>query len=265
MNSGFLSQIKQLGGLGYSANQLFHVGKIDEAMTRLYRLTLSSTIIKDHFQAFDGPREIKDISNYASDDARLHCDEINRMAVVFLHSMVEEITRSFVFSTAAADPKILIQWFLARQEITTSALEAVLQEANTGEGIMSSIAMSKLAVNTEAALVQKISSRLNATLQRTSIQGVADIKQMLSICNLAIDDYILKKSEPVIAQVCLRRNLVVHNMDERDGEVLSVNIETIDEWADRIRDLLVVLICRSAKIERHMQMDEPSVNHSSRA
>jgi hypothetical protein len=37
-------------------------------------------------------------------------------------------------------------------------------------------------------------SRLAASLQRTSIQGIGDITQMLSICNLAIDDYILKKS-----------------------------------------------------------------------
>lgn len=256
MNSGFLSQIKQLGGLGYSANQLFHVGKVDESMARFYKLTFSSTIVKDYFQALGGPREIKDVSNYASDDARFHCDEINRMAVVFLHSMVEEITRSFVFSNAASDPKILVQWFLSRQEIPASVLQAALQQANTEEDIMSRIAMSKLAVNTEAALVQKIASRLAATLQRTSIQGIADIKQMLSICSLAIDDYILKKSEPVIAQVCLRRNLIVHNMDERDGEVLSVDVETIDEWADRIRDFLMILICRSVKVEKAKPMDE---------
>ena len=116
MNPGFLSQIKQLGGLGYSANQLLHVGKIDESMARFYKLTYSSTIVKDYFHALGGPREIKDISNYASDVARMHCDEINRMAVVFLHSMVEEITRSFVFSTAAADPKILIQGTSKNQE-----------------------------------------------------------------------------------------------------------------------------------------------------
>jgi hypothetical protein len=263
MNSGFLSQIEQLGGLGYSTNQLFHVKKIDESMARFYRLTFSSTVVKDYFQAFSGPREIKDISNYASDDARLHCDEINRMAVVFLHSMVEEITRSFVLSSAAADPQILVQWFLSRQGIPISVLQAVLQQANTGEDIMSSIAMSKLAVNTEAALVQKISQRLGATLQRTSIQGIGDIKQMLSICGLAIDDYILKKSEPVIAQVCLRRNLIVHNMDERDGEALIVDVETIDEWADRIRDLLMIIICRSVKVESAKQLDERPIEESS--
>ena len=265
MNSGFQSQIKQLGGLGYSVNQVLHVGKIDEAMARFYKLTFSSTIVKDYFQAFGGPREIKDIHNYASDDARLHCDEINRMAVVFLHSMVEEITRSFVFSTATEDPQILVQWFLARQEISTSVLQAVLQQSNTEEDIMSSIAMSKLSVTTEAALAQKISARLAATLQRTSIQGIGDINRMLSICNLTIDSYILKKSEPVIAQVCLRRNLIVHNMDERDGEVLSVDTETIDEWADHVRDFLMVLICRSVKIERAMPMDEQSINESSGA
>lgn len=242
--------------MGYSEIQLFHVRKIDEAMGRFYKLTISSTIVKDYFQAFSGPREIKDISNYTSGDVRLHCDEIDRMAVVFLHSMVEEITRSFVFSTAAADQRILVQWFLSRQEIPTSVLQAVLQQADTEEDIMSSIAMSKLSVTTEAALVQKISSRLAATLQRTSIQGIGDIKQMLSICNLTIDDYILKKSEAVIAQVCFRRNLIVHNMDERDGEVLSVDVETIDEWADRIRDFLMVLICGSEMIERAMQMNE---------
>ena len=265
MNSGFLSQIEQLGGLGYSANQLFHVKKIDESMARLYRLTFSSTIVKDYFQAFSGPREIKDISNYASDDARLHCDEINRMAVVFLHSMVEEITRSFVLSSAAADPTILVQWFLSRQEIPISVLQAVLQQANAGEDIMSSIAMSRLAVDTEAALVQRISQRLGATLQRTSIQGIVDIKQMLSISGLAIDDYILKKSEPVIAQICLRRNLIVHNMDERDGEALSVDVETIDEWADRIRDLLMIIVCRSGKDESAKQMDEQPIEDSSGA
>lgn len=250
MNSGFLSQTKQLGGLGYSANQLYHLGKLDEAMARFYKLTFSSTIVKEYFQALDGPRKIKDISIYDSDDARLHCDEINRMAVVFLHSMIEEITRSFVFRTAAADSRILVQWFLARQEIPASVLQEVLQKANDEVDLMSGIAMSKLAVDTEAALVQKISSRLAATLQRKSIQGTGDIKQMLSICSLVIDDYILKKSEPVIAQICLRRNLIVHNMDERDGEVLSVDVETIDEWADRIRDFLMILICRSVKIER---------------
>jgi hypothetical protein len=130
---------------------------------------------------------------------------------------------------------------------------------------MSSIAMSKLSVTTEAALAQKISARLAATLQRTSIQGIGDIKRMLSICNLTIDNYILKKSEPVIAQVCLRRNLIVHNMEERDGEVLSVDTETIDEWADHVRDFLVVLICRSVKIERAMPMDEQSIDESSGA
>jgi len=265
MNSGFLTQIKQLGGLGYSENQLVHVGKIDEAMTRFYKLTFSSTIVKDYFQAFGGPREIKDISNYVSDDARLHCDEINRMAVVFLHSMVEEITRSFVFNSAAADPKILVQWFLSRQEIPTPVLQAALQQANTEEDIMRSVAMLKLSVTTEAALIQKILSRLAASLQRTSIQGIGEITQMLSICNLAIDDYILKKSESVIAQVCLRRNIIVHNMDERDGEVLSVDVETIDEWADRIRDFLMVLICRSVKIERAVQMDDQSIAESSEA
>lgn len=265
MNPGSLSQIKQLGVLGYSANQLLHVGKIDESMTRFYKLTYSSTIVKDHFQALGGPPEIKDISNYASDVARMHCDEINRMAIVFLHSMVEEITRSFVFSIAAADPKILIQWFLARQEIPTSLLQAALQKTSAEEDIMSIIAMSKLAVNTEPAMIKKISSRLSTTLKRTSIQGIGDIKQMLSICNLAIDDYILKKSEPVIAQVCLRRNLIVHNMDERDGEVLSVDVETIDEWADRIRDFLLVLICGSVKLERAAQIGEQSIEESSGA
>jgi hypothetical protein len=108
-------------------------------------------------------------------------------------------------------------------------------------------------------------SKLAATLQRTSIQGISDIKQMLSICNLTIENYILKKSESVIAQVCLRRNIIVHNMDERDGEVLSVDVETIDEWADRIRDFLMVLICRSVKIERAVQMDEKSIAESSEA
>jgi hypothetical protein len=265
MNSGFMSQIEQLGGLGYSTNQLFHVKKIDDSMARFHRLTFSSTIVKDYFQAFSGPREIKDISNHTSDDARQHCDEINRMAVVFLHSMVEEVTRSFVLSSAVEDPKILVQWFLSRQEIPISALQAVLQQGKTGEDIMSSIAMSKLAVNTEAALVQKISQRLGATLQRTSIQGIDDVKQMLSICSLAIDDYILKKSEPVIAQVCLRRNLIVHNMDERDGEALSVDVETIDEWADRIRDLLMIIICRSVKDESAKQMDEQPIEESSGA
>jgi len=246
MDSGFLPQMKRLG-LGYSENQLIHIGKIDEAMGRFYKLTVSSTIVKDYFQAFSGPREIKDISNYDVNDARLHCDEINRMAIVFLHSMVEEIMRSFVFHAAAADPKTLVRWFLSRQEISTSVLQTALQEANTEEEIMSRIAMSKLSVTTEAALVKKISSKLAASLQRTSIQGIGDINKMLSICNYTIDDYILRKTEPVIAQVCSRRNLIVHNMDERDGEILSVDVETIDEWADRIRDFLIVLICGSAR------------------
>ena len=88
---------------------------------------------------------------------------------------------------------------------------------------------------------------------------------MLSICSLAIDDYILKKSEPVIAQVCFRRNLIVHNMDERDGEALSVDVETIDEWADRIRDILMIIICRSVKVESAKQMDEQPIEESSGA
>ena len=71
---------------------------------------------------------------------------------------------------------------------------------------------------------------------------------MLSICNHAVDDYFLRKSEAVIAQVCSRRNLIVHNMDEKDGEILGVDVETIDEWADRIRDFLMVIICGSEKV-----------------
>jgi hypothetical protein len=104
---------------------LIHIGKIDEAMARFYKLTFSSTIVKDYFQAFGGPREIKGISDYATDDARLHCDEINRMAVVFLHSMVEEIMRSFVFQTATEDPGTLVRWFLSRQDTSTSLLGSV--------------------------------------------------------------------------------------------------------------------------------------------
>jgi hypothetical protein len=239
--------------------------KIDEAMSRFYKLTVSSTIVMDYFQTFGGPREIKDISNYVTDEARLYHDEINRMAIVFLHSMIEEIMRSFVFHTTAADPRSLVRWFLSRQEIPTSVLQAALQQANTEEEIMSRIAMSKLSVATEDALVQKISSKLDAYLQRTSIQGIGDINKILSICNYTIDDYILRKSEPVIAQVCLRRNLIVHNMDERDGEVLSVDVETIDEWADRIRDFLMVLISNSGKIERAMQMEDQTIDEASDA
>ena len=170
------------------------------------------------------------------------------MAVVFLHSMVEEIMRSFVFQAASEDPGTLVRWFLSRQEISTSVLHATLQEANTKEEVMSRIAMAKLSVTTEAALVKKISSKLSETLQRTSIQGIGDINKMLSICNHAVDDQFLRKSESVISQVCSRRNLIVHNMDEKDGEILGVDVETIDEWADRIRDFLMVIICGSEKV-----------------
>jgi hypothetical protein len=131
MNSGFMPQVQRLVGLGYTENQLIHLGRVDEAMGRFYRLTFSSPIVKDYFQALSGPREIKDISNCVSDDARLHCDEINRMAIVFLHSMVEEIIRSFVLRTAAADPKSIVQWFLSRQDIPASLLLSALQQANT--------------------------------------------------------------------------------------------------------------------------------------
>ncbi len=226
---------------------MIHIGKIDEAMARFYKLTFSSTIVKDYFQAFGGPREIKGISDYATDDARLHCDEINRMAVVFLHSMVEEIMRSFVFQTATEDPGTLVRWFLSRQDTSTSLLQAALQEAHTKEDVMSRIAMAKLSVATEAELVKKISSRLSETLQRTSIQGIGDINKMLSICDQVVDDHFIRKSEAVIAQVCSRRNLIVHNMDEKDGEILGVDVETIDEWADRIRDFLMYVICGSGK------------------
>jgi hypothetical protein len=54
-------------------------------------------------------------------------------------------------------------------------------------------------------------------------------------------------------------------MDERDGEVLSVDVETIDEWADHIRDFLMVLICRSVKIGRAMPMDEQPIDEPSGA
>ena len=263
MGSGFLPKVQRLG-LGYSENQLIHIGKIDEAMARFYKLTFSSTIVKDYFQAFCGPREIKDISDYATDDARLHCDEINRMAIVFLHSMVEEIIRSFVFQAATEDPKTLVRWLLSRQEISTSVLQSALQEANTEEDVMSRIAMAKLSVTTEAALVKKVSSRLSETLQRTSIQGIGDITKMLSICNHTIDDYFLRKSEAVITQVCSRRNLIVHNMDEKDGETLSVDVEIIDEWADRIRDFLMFVIC-GQEIDRGIQIEEQTIDEGRQA
>lgn len=246
--------------LGFSENTAVHMAKIDEAMGRFHKLTFSSTIIRDYFQAFGDPREINGTSIYASDEARLHSDEINRMAIVFLHSMIEEILRSFVFHATAADPKSLVRWFLSRQEIPTSVLQSALQQANTEEEIMSRIAMSKLSVTTEAALVKKISSKLVAHLQRMSIQGIGDINKMLSVCNYTIDDCILRESEPVIAQVCLRRNLIVHNMDEKDGEVLSIDTETIDEWADRIRDFLDLLICNSGKIETTMRMEDQAID-----
>jgi hypothetical protein len=258
MGSGFLPQVHRLG-LEYSENQLIHIGKIDEAMARFYKLTFSSTIVRDYFQALSGPREIKEISDYATGDAKLHCDEINRMAIVFLHSMVEEIIRSFVFQAAIRDPQTLVRWFLSRQEISTCVLQTALQEAITEEEVMSRIAMAKLSVTTEAALVKKVSSRLSETLQRTSIQGIGDINKMLSICNHAIDDYFLRRSETVIAQICSRRNLIVHNMDEKDGEPLSVDVETIDEWADQIRDFLMIAICGSEN-NRAMQIEEQAIN-----
>jgi hypothetical protein len=220
-------------------------------MARFYKLTFSSTVVKDYFEAFRGHREIKDISDYATDDARLHCDEINRMAIVFLHSMIEEIIRSFVFQAATEDPKTLVRWFLSRHDSSISVLQTALQKANAKEEVMSRIAMAKLSVTTEAALIKKISLKLSEALQRTSIQGIGDKNKMLSICSYKIDDYFLRKSEAVITRVCSRRNLIVHNMDERDGEALSVDVETIDEWADRIRDFLTYVICGSSckKIE----------------
>ena len=248
MLSGFEAQARRLG-LTYSEIHLMHMGKLDEAMIRFYRLTYSSTVIKDHFEGLDGTREIKDIHSYTSSRAKDYCDEINRMAIVFLHSMVEEIMRSFVFHTAAADPRILVQWFLSQQNISVSMLETALLSSKSDEEIMNGIAMARLSVKTEAALVQKISAKLNATLQRISIQGTSDINKMLSICKCTIDDYHLRKMEPVIAQVCSRRNLIVHNMDERDGDALSVNTETIDEWADLVRSFLMVLICDTRKID----------------
>lgn len=238
---------------------MIHIGKIDEAMVRFYKLTFSSTNVKEYFDAFRGPREIKDISDYATDDARLHCDEINRMAIVFLHSMFEEIIRSFVFQAATEDPRILVRWFLSRQDISTSVLQTALQESNTQEEVMSRIAMAKLSVITEAALVKKVSLRLSETLQRTSIQGIGDINKMLSICNHTIDDYFLRKSEAEISRVCSRRNLIVHNMDEKDGKALSVDVETIDEWADRIRDFLMVVICGSSCKEIEEQKDDEGI------
>ena len=168
-------------GLPFSEIRLMHIGKLDEAMTRFYRLTFSSTIVKEHFEGLDGPRETKDIHSCNSSKAKDHCDEINRMAIVFLHSMIEEIIRSFVFHTAAADPRILIQWFLSQQSISVSMLETLLLSSTTDEEIMNGIAMARLSVKTEVALVQKISAKLNATLQRISIQSTTDINKMLSI------------------------------------------------------------------------------------
>jgi hypothetical protein len=48
-------------------------------------------------------------------------------------------------------------------------------------------------------------------------------------------------------------------MDERVGEVLSVDVETIDEWADKVRDFLMILICQVEKTNRALQMDEQSI------
>jgi hypothetical protein len=102
--------------------------------------------------------------------------------------MVEEITRSF-FHAAAEDLKALVRWFLSQQEISTSVFQAALQEANTEEEVMSRIAMAKLSVTTEAALGKKVSSRLSATLQKSSIQRTGEINKMLSICNQTISDF----------------------------------------------------------------------------
>jgi hypothetical protein len=57
-------------GLEYPENALVPTGKIDEAMTKFCKFTFSLTIVKDYFHAFSGPREIKDISDYAINDAR---------------------------------------------------------------------------------------------------------------------------------------------------------------------------------------------------
>ena len=134
-------------------------------------------------------------------------------------------------------------------------LETALLSSKSDEEIMNGIAMARLSVKTEAALVQKISAKLNATLKRISIQGTSDIVKMLSICKYTIDDYHVRKMEPVIAQICLRRNLIVHNMDERDGEALCIKTETIDEWADLVRDFLMVVICSARKIDKLLQVE----------
>jgi len=170
------------------------------------------------------------------------------MAIVLLHSMIEEIMRSFVFHAAVADTTSLVQWFLSHHNISTSILERALLESNTTVEVLNRIAMSILSVSSEEALVKKISSRLQETLQRTSIQGVKDINTILSICKYTVDGYHLRKMESVFARVCSRRNFIVHNMDERGGEALSVETEAIDEWADLIRDFLLVVICSSHKI-----------------
>lgn len=246
---------------------MIHIAKIDDAMDRFYRLTFSSTIVKGYFEAIGGPREfkIKDANNYNSRHARDHCDEINRMAIVFLHSMVEEIIRSFVFHTAAADSRTLVQWFLSHQNISISMLQSALLGLTAGEEIMNRIAMTKLSADTEGDLVEKISSKLHTHLQRTSIQGVSDISKILSICKYTIDDYQLKKMEPVIAQVCSRRNLIVHNMDERGGEALRVEAETIDEWADLVRNFLLIAICSSRKIDEIIHAETHSTSDTKEA
>jgi hypothetical protein len=53
-------------------------------------------------------------------------------------------------------------------------------------------------------------------------------------------------------------------MDEKDGETLSVDVETIDEWADRIRDFLMVVIC-GQDIDRGMQIEEQAIDEGRQA
>jgi hypothetical protein len=54
----------------------------------------------------------------------------------------------------------------------------------------------------------------------------------------------------------------VHNIGEKDGEPSSDDVEAIDEWADRIREFLVILICGSEKIGRALKIEEQTIDEA---
>lgn len=210
---------------------------VDQNLKRFYKLTFSSNLVKDHFLNTEKhPKYLEDF------DGESYSDEINRAAIVFLHSLIEETLRRLVFQTVKNNEYMLIEWFC--RDLSFSMNEIMTSDYIDKYDYLYSLAASKIRISDKKKLKKEMIQKLEEYLWRCSFRNTKDIEKILSFAIITIDDFEKKAYFPILNQIFNRRNIIVHNMDFKKDKFLRISEEEIDYWVDRVQMFLKYVICK---------------------